>query len=88
MAQAGLKVIIVDKYKQMMAHAGQISAVNTRVMEEKGFHVNKAQLARDWMEVSGSRVNEELLWLFLNRSAEAFEWFTGLAEGCLDIRIY
>jgi len=84
----GLSGIVIDKNKNIVAFAGQIAAVNTKLMANMGIVVDKKKLAADWLKVSGSRVEEELLWLFLNRSAEGFEWMLDLAEGCIDTSIY
>jgi succinate dehydrogenase/fumarate reductase flavoprotein subunit len=84
----GLDVIVLDKNTQLVALAGQIAAINTRVMAEKGIVIDKKQLAADWLKVSGSRVQEELLWIFINRSAEGFEWMLELSEGSLDVGVY
>ena len=84
----GLNVITLDKNKRLMALAGQIAAVNSRVMEEKGLSIDKKQLAADWMKMSGSRVQEDLLWLFINRSAEGFHWMLDLAGDCLQVGVF
>jgi succinate dehydrogenase/fumarate reductase flavoprotein subunit len=84
----GLSCIVLDKNAHMMALAGQIAAINTKAMAEKGIVIDKKQFAADWLKVSGSRVQEDLLWIFINRSAEGFEWMLELAEGCLDVGIY
>ena len=84
----GLSCIVIDKNKKLLAHSGQISAINTRWMAEQGIHIDKKQLAADWLKISGSRVQEELLWIFLNRSGEGFEWLLDLTEGTVDARIY
>ena len=87
-ADKGLKCITLDKNEHMVALAGQIAAVNTRVMAEKGIYIDKKQLAADWLKVSGSRVQEELLWIFLNRSGEGFEWLLDLAGDNLNVGVY
>jgi succinate dehydrogenase/fumarate reductase flavoprotein subunit len=84
----GLSGIVIDKNEHMVALAGQIAAINTKIMAEKGIVIDKKQLAADWLKVSGSRVQEDLLWIFINRSAEGFEWMLELAEGCLDVGVY
>ena len=84
----GLSCIVIDKNDRLVALAGQIAAINTKVMAEKGIVIDKKQLAADWLKVSGSRVQEDLLWIFINRSAEGFEWLLELAEGCLEVGIY
>ncbi|MDR0858536.1 MAG: FAD-binding protein [Oscillospiraceae bacterium] len=84
----GLSAIIIDKNKRLVALAGQIAAVNSKAMAEKGIVIDKKQLAADWLKVSGSRVEESLLWIFINRSAEGFEWLLDLAEGEVEATIY
>ena len=87
-ADKGLKVIVLDKREKTLALAGQIAAVNSRVMAEKGIVIDKKMLAADWLKMSGSRVQEDLLWLFLNRSAEGFHWMLDLAGDCIDVGVY
>jgi succinate dehydrogenase/fumarate reductase flavoprotein subunit len=84
----GLSGIVVDKNSRLVALAGQVAAVNTKAMAEKGIVIDKKQLAADWLKVSGSRVQEELLWIFINRSAEGFEWMLELAEDAVDVSVY
>ena len=84
----GLKCIVVDKNAKMVGVAGQFAAVNTKEMAKQGLHVDKKQFAADWLKVSGSRVEESLLWLFINRSAEGFEWMLDLTEGEVYPRVY
>ena len=84
----GLSGIVIDKNANMVALAGQVAAINTKAMAEKGIVIDKKQFAADWLKVSGSRVQEELLWIFINRSAEGFQWMLDLTEGCLDVGIY
>jgi len=84
----GLSGIVIDKNKNQVALAGQISAINTKAMADLGIEIDKKQLAADWLKVSGSRVEEELLWIFINRSAEGFEWMLDLADNELDVTVY
>ena len=87
-ADQGIDCIMIDKNEKMTALAGQFAAVNTQCMADLGIHVDKKQLAADWLKVSGSRVEEELLWIFINRSAEGFEWMLSLAGGNVYPRVY
>ena len=87
-ADKGLQVITLDKNDQLRALAGQIAAVNSRIMAEKGLHIDKKTLAADWLKMSGSRVQEELLWLFINRSAEGFHWMLDLAGDSVEVEVY
>ncbi|MDR3310198.1 MAG: FAD-binding protein [Oscillospiraceae bacterium] len=84
----GLSGIVIDKNERLVALAGQIAAINTTYMAELGVVIDKKQLAADWLKVSGSRVEEELLWIFINRSGEGFEWLCELAGGGIDVSLY
>jgi succinate dehydrogenase/fumarate reductase flavoprotein subunit len=84
----GLSGILIDKNPRLVALAGQIAAINTRYMAERGVSIDKKRFAADWLKVSGSRVSEELLWIFINRSAEGFEWLVDLTEGTVDVGLY
>jgi len=84
----GLSGIVIDKIEKRRAIGWQIAAINTKAMAEKGIVIDKKQLAADWLKVSGSRVQEDQLWIFINRSAEGFEWMLSLAEGCADVSVY
>ncbi len=72
--QLGQSVVVVDKYKGLVAHGAHVASVGSRIQRENGVFIDKKQFARDWMRISGSRCNEDLLWLFVNKSEEAFEW--------------
>ena len=76
--QLGLKVIVIEKTSGFFARGMEISSVGSSVQRRYGVNIDKAQFARDWIQACGSRVKEELVWLFVNRSEEAFEWLLGL----------
>ena len=77
-SELGLKTIVVEKYKGIVARGAHFACLDSSVMRANGVHIDKAQFARDWMHICGSRVNEELLWLYVNKSEEAFEWLLGI----------
>ncbi|MBR3397913.1 MAG: FAD-binding protein [Lachnospiraceae bacterium] len=87
-ADKGLDVVTLDKNEKLFALAGQIAAVNSRIMADKGLFIDTKTLAADWLKMSGSRVQEELLWLFINRSAEGFHWMLDLTEGEVEVEVY
>ncbi len=73
-AQLGLDCVVLEKFRGLVAHGAHIASVGSRLQREHGVLIDKKQFARDWMRICGSRVNEDLLWLYINRSEEAFEW--------------
>ncbi len=87
-AQKGMKVIIADKHPQLLGRAAHVGVLDSAVMRRLGISIDKKRFARDWMAVSGSRVNEELLWLYINRSGEAFDWLMEQGGEAVDATIY
>lgn len=88
LADRGVRCITIDKNERLFALAGQVAAVNSRIMAEKGIVIDTKQLAADWLKVSGSRVQEDLLWVFINRSAEGFHWMLDLAGDNVEVGVY
>lgn len=86
--QRGMSVIIVDRFRELLGRAAHVGVLDSAVMRRLGITIDKKKFARDWMMISGSRVNEELLWLYINRSGEAFDWFMALGGEALDATIY
>ena len=76
--EKGLSVVIVEKYKGLVARGAHIASVGSKLQRENNVHIDKKQFARDWMRICGSRVDEDLLWLYINKSEEAFEWLLEL----------
>ena len=79
---------MVDKYKGLVAHGAHIACLDSPVMRELGIRIDKQEFARRWMHTSGSRVNEDLLWLYINKSEEAVLWLLGLAGDEVELRLY
>ena len=73
-AQFGLDVTVLEKTDGFVAHGAHVATVGSYLQRENGIHLDKAQFAREWMRICGSRVNEDLLWIYVNRSEEAFDW--------------
>ncbi len=72
--QLGLHCVVLEKYRGIVAHGAHIASIGSIIQRENGVIIDKKQFARDWMRICGSRVNEDLLWLFINHSEAAFEW--------------
>jgi succinate dehydrogenase/fumarate reductase flavoprotein subunit len=74
LTQLGVKTVVLEKSRGLVAHGAHVASVGSDIQRENGVHIDKAQFARDWLHISGSRVNEDMLWLYINRSEEAFKW--------------
>jgi succinate dehydrogenase/fumarate reductase flavoprotein subunit len=86
--QRGMSVVIVDRFRELMGRAGHVGVLDSAVMRRLGISIDKKKFARDWLMISGSRVNEELLWLYINRSGEAFDWMLAQGGDAVDATIY
>ena len=84
----GLKCIIVEKFHDIVGRGAHIACTDSPVMRRLGVKIDKKQFARDWMHVCGSRVNEELLWLYLNNCSEAVQWLTDLGGDNVELRLF
>ena len=86
--ELGMSVIIVDKHNGLVAHGAHIACLDSPVMRKLGVVVDKEDFARRWMHTSGSRVSEDLLWLYINKSEEAVQWLLDLAGGECELHLY
>ena len=86
--QLGMSVVVVDKFRGLVAHGAHIASVGSRCQRENGVIIDKKQFARDWLHICGSRVNEELLWLYINRSEEAFEWLLECGGDAVEAKLF
>ena len=72
-AQLGLSVLVADKSTEKNLLGKTIGVVPEGV--------DKKIFAKRWLRACGSRVNEELMWEYMDRSAEALSWLVSLSEG-------
>lgn len=86
-AELGMSAIIVDRFSESAARGELIAALDSPAMRHLGINIDKKQFARDWMSVSGSRVNEDLLGIYVNRSGEALQWLLSLAGDSVEVNI-
>ncbi len=84
----GQKCIILEKYHGLVARGAHIACVTSPVMEKLGVKIDKAQFARDWMHICGSRVNEDLLWLYLNNCSDAVQWMCDLGGDDVELHLF
>ncbi|MDR0838065.1 MAG: FAD-binding protein [Oscillospiraceae bacterium] len=76
--ELGLRATLIEKTKGLVSHGAHIATVGSKIQRDAGVFMDKQQFARDWLHICGSRVNEDLLWLYINRSEEAFDWLLEL----------
>lgn len=86
--EKGMSVIVTEKFRGIVARGAHIACLDSEPMRKHGVHIDKNQFARDWMRICGSRVNEDLLWLYINKSEEAVKWMVDLGKGEVDLILY
>lgn len=79
-AENGANVVVVEKGSTWSGRGGHFGVFGSRLMKEKGIENDPYEVAREWVAISGNRINERLVWLFINRSPEAMDWFLDKAE--------
>lgn len=84
----GLQCIVIEKYHGIVGRGAHIACLDSPVMRKLGVKVDKQQFARDWMRICGSRVNEELLWLYLNNCSDAVQWLVDLGGDAVELRLF
>ena len=84
----GLRCIVIEKYHGIVGRGAHIACLDSPVMRKLGVKIDKQQFARDWMRICGSRVNEELLWLYLNNCSEAVQWLVDLGGDAVELRLF
>ena len=74
--QLGLSVIVAEKGTERIPRGRTIGVVPEGT--------DKKIFAKRWLRACGSRVNELLLWKYMNRSADALSWLVALSEGAAE----
>jgi len=72
--ELGADVVIIEKSSNYSGKGGHFGVASSSLMEEKGIHNDMKAVARQWIAMSGNNVDQELIWLFLNRGCEAMDW--------------
>lgn len=86
--QLGMSVVVVEKYKGLNAHGAHVASVGSKLQRENGVFIDKKQFTRDWMRICGSRVNEDLLRLYVNKSEAAFEWLLETGGEAIEGKLF
>lgn len=89
-AEAGAKVVVLEKNKGFGARGLHIGAFGTKKMQELGIKVDYRQVLRDLFRWGQGRVNEKLVWLYARKSGACYDWAAdhaathGLTSGVWD----
>lgn len=72
--ELGADVVLIEKSASYSGRGGHFGVADSCVMEENGIKNDLKEIARQWIAISGNNVDQELIWLYLNRGREAMDW--------------
>jgi len=78
--ELGADVVLIEKSASYSGRGGHFGVADSKIMEEQGVRNDMQAVARQWILMSGNNVDQELVWLFLNRSREAMDWLIPITE--------
>lgn len=69
-------VTVIEKNRTYAARGAHITAFGAKVQAEYGFAPNYRQIIRELVRWAQGRVNEDLIWLFAQKSGACFDWLS------------
>jgi|GEM_PF-437013 len=79
-AEAGAKVIAIDKNNEIEIHGFGCGVVNSAFARNLGCEVDPLAIIREFERRSYTRVNLPLVKLWAQHSGECFDWYSGVAD--------
>ena len=86
-AEAGAKVVLVEKTDSISARGHDIGAVNTKAHKAEGIVINPAQVRDDYAQLTGNKTDMNLFNIWLEHSGE-FRTLTAEVEQSAPSRIF
>lgn len=83
-SEMGVKVTVIEKNGFPSSRGGHYGAWYTKAMKKVGMKPgDKYEMFREWVKRCGNRCNEKIVWEYLDRSGEAFDWLIDMSKGVL-----
>jgi fumarate reductase flavoprotein subunit len=79
-AQAGAKVIQIDKHVTFRWGGGMIGAINSRLQKKLGIKIDKDEVCLQLMKWGGNKPDQKLYRVWADRSGEVMDWMMYLTE--------
>ncbi|WP_425805287.1 FAD-dependent oxidoreductase [Desulfitobacterium sp. Sab5] len=79
-AEAGAKVVLIEKRETYTARGMHIAAIGTKTQQKYNVKINAKQGIRDILKWSGNKVKQDLHWVWANKSGEALDWVAKMTE--------
>ena len=85
-SELGASVTVIEKNSFPSGRGGHYAAYQSRAMTEAGLiNDDKDQIAADWMRFCGNRINQKLVYLFLDNSSKVMDWLDDMSGDQLNI---
>ncbi|OUO91319.1 hypothetical protein B5F40_04230 [Gordonibacter sp. An230] len=83
-AEAGLKVVALERCPEPSARSGQFAVFNSDRARQMGIEdLDTAELVNEMMVQTGHRADFRILKTWADNCGEAFDWYTGAYDGLL-----
>lgn len=86
-AEAGARVIQLDKHVTFRWGGGMIAAIDSRLQKKLGIRVDKDEVCRELMRWGGNKPDQRLYRVWTDRSAEIMDWLMDMT-GAAGIRTF
>ena len=88
-AQAGAKVIQIDRHTTFRWSGGHNSAIGSRLQKQLGIEVDKDEVCLQLMKYAGNRPDQRLLRLWADNSGAIIDWLMDMADAAgFGVSIY
>lgn len=79
-AEAGAKVIVIDKHTTSTFRGGDNAAIDSRLQKKLGIRIDKDQVILELMKYGGNKIDQRLLRLWANNSGQVMDWIMDMTE--------
>jgi len=88
-AQAGARVIQIDKHTMFRWNGGHVAAIDSRLQKKLGIKVDKEEVIRQLMKYGNNMPDQRLVRLWAEHSGEVLDWLMDMtdADG-IETRMY
>lgn len=87
--EQGAKVAIVERNNMPSGRGGGWASYTSKALQKAGIKPgDKIKMYHEWIQRCHNRCNERIVWKYLDRSEEVFNWFIDLSEGVLTFIPY
>jgi fumarate reductase flavoprotein subunit len=79
-AQAGAKVIQIDKHVTFRWSGGIIAAIDSRLQKKLGIRVDKEEVIRELMKWGGNKPDQRMIRLWADHSGPVIDWLMDMTD--------